>query len=116
MNCRAACRELNRSGNTGAYFSVLFHASLNGLSLETLGLEWDRVTPRSSSRAATGLLVIDVPRSACTTCGMPWTPKISVINSTANAADSGVVHVLADDVPRVNVDHHVAIEIQALAR
>src|SRR5450631_990178 len=88
MNALAACRELNRSGNTGAYFSVLFHAWENGLSLETLGLEWERVTPRSSRRVATGLLVIDVPRSACTTCGTPCTPKISVINSTANAADS----------------------------
>ena len=29
--------------------------------------------PRSSSSAATGLLVIDVPRSAWTTVGTPWT-------------------------------------------
>src|SRR5664279_3009727 len=57
----AACRELNRSGNAGAYFSVLCHASEYGSSLETVGLEWERVTPRSSRRVATGLLVIDVP-------------------------------------------------------
>lgn len=78
----AACRLVNRSGNAGAYFRVLFHASEYGLSLETLGLEW------ASSRVATGLLVIAVPRSACTTLGMPWAPKICVISSTANTAAS----------------------------
>jgi hypothetical protein len=34
--------------------------------LETWGREWVLVTPRSASRNATGLEVIEVPRSACT--------------------------------------------------
>lgn len=56
---------------------VLNHASLNGLSLLTRGLEGDLVTSRSDNNAATVLLVIDVPRSAWTTSGVPWIPKIS---------------------------------------
>ena len=63
-----------------------------------------------SRRVATGLLVIEVPRSACTTCGTPRTSKISVTNSTTNAA----LRTCADDVPGVDVDHHVAVEIAAL--
>jgi hypothetical protein len=57
-------------------------------SLDTCGREWDWVTPRSANRNATGLEVIDVPRTAWTTCGIPWTPKISFIISTANGPDS----------------------------
>jgi len=56
--------------------------------LLTRGLEWDLVTSRSASSAATVLLVMDVPRSACTTCGVPWMAKISVIISVARTADS----------------------------
>ena len=67
MKVRAAPRKWNRSGKIGAYFNVLNHASLKGLSLETLGREWDWVICRSASRAETSLLVIEVPRSACTT-------------------------------------------------
>ena len=48
----------------------------------------DLVTSRSARSAATVLDVIDVPRSACTTFGMPWTPKISRIISAARTADS----------------------------
>ena len=59
-----------------------------GLSLETFGRECDLVTSRSDSNAATVLEVIDVPRSAWTTCGTPWIPKISFIISTANGPDS----------------------------
>src|SRR5450830_467292 len=88
MNERASAREPKRSGNTGANFSVLNHDSEYGLSFETRGREWDRVTSRSESSAATVLDVMDVPRSACTTFGMPWMPKISVIISAARTADS----------------------------
>jgi len=52
--------------------------------LETLGRECERVTFRSSSRAATVLEVIEVPRSAWTTCGTPWMPKICFIISWAS--------------------------------
>ena len=54
----------------------------------TRGRECERVTSRSESNAATVLEVIEVPRSACTTCGIPWIPKISRIISTARGPDS----------------------------
>ena len=73
----------NRSGNTGANFNVLNQLSENGLSLLTRGLECDFVTSRSDSNAATVFDVIDVPRSAWTTCGVPWMPKVSCIISAA---------------------------------
>jgi hypothetical protein len=37
-----------------------------GLSLETCGREWGLVIPRSASSNATGLELIELPRSACT--------------------------------------------------
>src|SRR5664279_2124422 len=85
---RASARQPKRSGNVGAYFNVLNQASEYGLSLETFGRECDLGASRSDSNAATVLEVIDVPRSAWTTCGTPWTPKISFIISTANGPDS----------------------------
>src|SRR5450830_2176981 len=88
MNVLASVTEPNRSGNTWANFNVLNHDSEYGLSFETRGREWDRVTSRSESNAATVLDVMDVPRSACTTFGIPWMAKISVIISAARTADS----------------------------
>src|SRR5665647_3305810 len=88
MNARASPTEPKRSGNTGANLRVLNHASLNGLSLLTRGRECDLVTSRSDNNVATVFDVIDVPRSAWTTCGVPWMPKISFIISTANGPDS----------------------------
>src|SRR5450756_1763061 len=85
---RASARAPKRSGMVGAYFKVLNQASEYGLSLETLGRECDLVTSKSDSSAATVLDVIDVPRSAWTTWGIPWTPKISFIISTAKGPDS----------------------------
>ncbi|RGC64951.1 hypothetical protein C5N14_31095 [Micromonospora sp. MW-13] len=88
MNVRAWARDANRSGNTGAYFNVLNQASLYGLSLDTFGRECERVTSRSSSRSATDFDVIDVPRSACTTCGTPWTSNTWRIIDSARGPDS----------------------------
>jgi hypothetical protein len=45
-------------------FRVLNWASENGLSLDTCGLEWEPVTPRSARSWGTVREVIDVPRSA----------------------------------------------------
>jgi len=42
--------------------------------LDTCGRECDRATPRSTMRWATGLEVIEVPRSAWIASGMPWVP------------------------------------------
>jgi hypothetical protein len=58
-----------RSGRVGAYFSALNQASEYETSMETFGRGCDLATSRSDSSAATVLEVIDVPRSASTTCG-----------------------------------------------
>ena len=63
---------------------------------------------------ATVLQVIEVPRSACTTFGMPCTPNTSLIISTASCG-LVVMDVRTDDVPGVDVDHHVGVEIPPLA-
>ena len=63
-----------RSGNSGRYLSVLNWASENGLSLETCGRLWVRVMPRSARSRATGLEVIDGPRSAWI---VSWAGQIS---------------------------------------
>ena len=61
--------------------------------------------------------VIEVPRSACTTCGMPWTRRTPrCIMSSASTADSRGVHAGADDVAGVDVDHHVGVVVDALDR
>jgi hypothetical protein len=39
--------------------------SEKGLSFDVFGREWLFVTPRAVSRSATGLDIIEVPRSAC---------------------------------------------------
>ena len=53
----AGVLEANRSGsgNSGRYFSVLNWASENGLSLETWGGEWLRVTPELRQQQRHGL-------------------------------------------------------------
>ncbi len=53
-----------RSGNSGRYFMVRNWLSENGLSSETCGRECVLVMPRSASNRATGLEVIEEPRSA----------------------------------------------------
>src|SRR6266498_5687946 len=64
QKARASSIEAKRSGKPGRYLRVLNCDSEYGLSLETWGREWGLVTPRSASRHATGLEVIDEPRSA----------------------------------------------------
>ena len=60
----AVLRGSEALGKSGRYLSVLNWASENGLSLETCGLEWVFVTPRSASSCATSLERIELPRSA----------------------------------------------------
>ena len=77
------------SGKSGTYLRVLNWASENGLSFETRGRECDWVTPRSASSAETGLEVIEVPRSACTVCGVaPLRSIASAIKSLASSESS----------------------------
>ncbi|OBS01036.1 hypothetical protein A9W98_22120 [Mycobacterium gordonae] len=66
-------------------------ASLNGLSLQTCGRECDWVTPRSASKNATGLLVMELPRSAWMvnwSRSMPCLAQVWRISTSASAADS----------------------------
>src|SRR5664279_3828787 len=116
MNALASPTEANRSGNTGANLRVLKNDSLNGLSLLTRGRECDFVTSRSDNNVATVLLVIDVPRSAWTTCGAPWMPKISFIIFHRQHTRLRGVNMGADNIAGENVDHHVTIEVGALDR
>src|SRR3974377_1494740 len=88
---RAASIEVDRPGKSGRYFNVLNCVSLNGLSLETCGRECDWVMPRSASRNATGLEVIDEPRQAwMLNCARPIACLAQVwrISPSASAADS----------------------------
>jgi hypothetical protein len=66
QNARACSIESNLAGNPGRYFSVLNCDSEYGLSVDVYGRLCVLRTPRSESRNATGLLVIELPRSACT--------------------------------------------------
>jgi hypothetical protein len=62
-----------------------------GLSSGMCGRLCDLVTPRSASSMATGLEVIQVPRSACTVsapAATPWAAMGSASSRSANAAAS----------------------------
>ncbi len=45
---------------------------------------WERATPRSTRSCATGLEVIEVPWSACTAPGAPWTAAAWAISAAAS--------------------------------
>src|SRR5487761_1708249 len=93
---RAASIEPKRAGKPGRYLRVLNCASEYGLSLLTSGREWDWVTPRSASRNATGLEVIDEPRSAWMVSWprpIPCLAQVSAISFSASAADSQVASI-----------------------
>jgi hypothetical protein len=84
------------TGKSGRYFSVLNWASLKGLSSETCGGLCDWVTPRSASRNATGLEVIELPRSAWMVNWsrlMPCLVQVWRISTSASAADSRVATI-----------------------
>ena len=59
--------------------------------METCGRLWVLVTPRSASKRATGLEVIDDPRSACRV-SVPWAipcrSQVCAIKRWARTADS----------------------------
>lgn len=78
-----------RSGKSGRYLSVLKLDSLKGLSFETWGRECVLVTPRSESSRATDLLLIELPRSACSvSCegSMPSRRQVSAMSFLARVA------------------------------
>ena len=93
---RACWIEANRAGKSGRYFMVLNCDSEYGLSLLTCGRECDWVMPRSASKNATGLEVIEEPRSAWMAswprliCCL-W--QVSLISFSARAADSAVATI-----------------------
>ena len=60
-----------------------------GVVVGDVGREWDRTTPRSTRSCATGLLVIEEPRSAWITQGAAPTPAmVAAMNASASSADS----------------------------
>ena len=61
----------------------------------TCGREWDWVTPRSASRNATGLEVIEEPRSAwMASCpGDALLAQVAAISFSARTADSRVATI-----------------------
>ncbi|CKR67466.1 Uncharacterised protein [Mycobacterium tuberculosis] len=88
---RAASIDSNRFGKSGRYLRVLNWASDNGLSLLVCGRECDLVTPRSASSSATGLELIDEPRSACRVSWsalMCWAARVCAISRSAKTFDS----------------------------
>ena len=61
-----------RSGKPGRYFKVLNWLSEYGLSFETWGRLWVLVMPKSLSKNATDLEVIDGPQSAWMVSAFSW--------------------------------------------
>ena len=82
------------SGNSGRYFKVLTWLSENGLSSETWSRLWVLVTPRSANSKATGLDLIEAPRSAWrvapTESATPplWSGSLRPLSLRCGAADS----------------------------
>jgi len=63
----------------------------NALSLDTWGRECVLPMPRSASSSATGLEVIEVPRSAWIVSvpgGTPWPATARAMKASASSADS----------------------------
>jgi hypothetical protein len=62
-----------------------------GVVIRDVRAAWDLVTPRSLNSRATGLEVIEVPRSACTVsvpASTPWAAIVSASNRSASCAAS----------------------------
>ncbi|GEM_PF-4643102 len=88
--------EPDRAGKPGRYFGVLNWLSEYGLSLDTRGLLRDWVMPGPASRNATGLEVIEEPRSAWMVSfpgPMPCLAQVPAISLSARAADSRVATI-----------------------
>jgi len=111
--------EPKRSGNSGLYFRVLNWLSEYGLSSETCGRLWVFVTPRSAINSATGLEVIEVPRSAWMVRvpgTMPCFWHVSAIRRLANSAVSRGARHPAHHVSAEDVQDDVEVEIGPLGR
>src|SRR5258708_5048549 len=90
QKARASSMLLNRAGKAGRYFSVLNWLSEDGLSLETYGREWLLVMPRSASKNATGLDVIEEPRSAWSVNVCGSTCCLAAVSPMKSCASSAV--------------------------
>ena len=108
---------VKRSGKPGRYLSVLKADSEKGLSLETCGREWVLVTPRSASSNATDLLVIELPRSACSVSCSAFDALATarLLDQLARQRRTLLVrHHPADHVAAENVEDHVQVEVRPL--
>src|ERR1035437_2304474 len=108
-----------RSGNSGRYFRVRNWLSEYGLSSETCGRLWVFVTPKSASRKATGLELIDVPRSAC---NVSWPGPDVLFRATLLDQPLGQFGALphrdhpAGDVAAEDIEDYVEVEVGPLGR
>src|SRR5437764_15005963 len=117
QKARAPCSEPKRSGNSGRYFKVLNCASEYGLSFEQWGREWLLVTPRSASSRATGLELIEGPRSAWMASWSRSTPCLRMLSASSRSARSAVSRVASiqpTTVAAEDVDDHVQVVVGPL--
>ena len=114
-----ASMEAKRPGKSGRYFRVLNCASEYGLSLLTWGRQWDWMTPRSASRNATGLEVIEEPRSAWM---VSWPAADALLGAGGGDELLGQGGGLAggdhpaDGVAGVDVEDHVEVVVRPFRR
>jgi hypothetical protein len=88
------------------------------LSFETCGREWLRATPRSTRSWATGLEVIEVPRSAWRVSwsrAMPWEAMAPSMKALALAGLGGG-DAPGDDVAGIDVDDDEQVVVDATGR
>ena len=116
---RPSWMEPKRSGKPGRYFRVLNCASEYGLSLEVCGRESDLVTPRSASSRATGLLVIEGPRSECMVSwsgSIPCRRQVSAIRLLGQRGALPRGQHPAGHIAAVDVQEDVEVEVGPLHR
>jgi hypothetical protein len=103
-----------RSGNSGRYFRVRNWLSEYGLSFETYGRLCVLVTPRSASKNATGLELMEVPRSACSV-SRPGGMLLFVATFLDQPLGQLRAFTISDyptgDVPAEDIEDHVQIKI-----
>src|SRR5271168_186234 len=104
-----------RPGNSGRYFMVRNWLSEYGLSSETCGRLCVLVTPKSASKNATGLELIDVPRSACSVSALDILFRATLLDQPLGQlrAFAHRYHP-AGDVAAEHIEDHVKIKVGPL--
>ena len=117
---RAASIEVNRAGEAGPVLQGLeLRFGERVVVADVRAGECDWVTPRSASRNATGLEVIEEPRSAwMVSCPrlMPCFAQVSAMSFSARAADSRVASIQPIDVTGMDVEDDVEVVVRPFRR